>query len=95
MCQTRPILRVSLWTISARESLDQFFAVTAPGVAPYTAQELRRLGLLPPEAKGRRSERSGGQRSGQPRGGKQAGGASRETVRGGWSGHWRQACGVS
>ncbi len=28
--------------------MDQFFAVTAPGVAPYTAQELRQLGLLPP-----------------------------------------------
>lgn len=65
MCQTRPILRGSLWTIFARESLDQFFAVTAPGVAPYTAQELRRLGLLPPEAKGRRSERSVGQRNGE------------------------------
>jgi putative N6-adenine-specific DNA methylase len=27
--------------------LHQFFAVTGPGIAPYTAQELQRLGLLP------------------------------------------------
>ncbi len=32
--------------------MDQLFAVTAPGAAPYAAQELRRLGLLPePESK--------------------------------------------
>ena len=49
----------------ARESLDQFFAVTAPGVAPYTAQELRQLGLLPPSAKRRGSELGSRQRSGE------------------------------
>lgn len=43
--------------------MDQFFAVTAPGVAPYTAQELRQLGLLPLAAKGRQAGRSTNQRS--------------------------------
>ena len=46
-------------------SLDHFFAVTAPGVAPYTAQELRRLGLLPAEAAGSRAGRKAAQRAPQ------------------------------
>jgi len=45
--------------------LDQFFAVTAPGVAPYTAQELRQLGLLPPAVRGRQAGRSTSQRGGE------------------------------
>lgn len=47
--------------------MDQFFAVTAPGVAPYTAQELRQLGLLPPanKGKGRQAGRRPSQRSGE------------------------------
>ena len=38
--------------------MNQFFAVTAPGVAPYTAQELYRLGLLP-QASGRTRAKHG------------------------------------
>lgn len=41
--------------------MDQYFAVTAPGAAPYTAQELRRLGLLPGAATGKRAARRAGQ----------------------------------
>jgi putative N6-adenine-specific DNA methylase len=44
--------------------LDHFFAVTAPGVAPFTAQELRQLGLLPAAFAGGRA----GQRPGQTAG---------------------------
>lgn len=42
--------------------MDQFFAVTAPGVAPYAAEELRGLGLLPAPS-GKRARRGAGQRS--------------------------------
>ncbi len=45
--------------------MDQFFAVTAPGVAPYTAQELRQLGLLPPAVRGRQAGRNTSQRGGE------------------------------
>jgi putative N6-adenine-specific DNA methylase len=47
----------------ARQPLNQFFAVTAPGAAPYVAQELHRLGLLPQasgRARNRRSSRQHG-----------------------------------
>jgi putative N6-adenine-specific DNA methylase len=45
--------------------LDQLFAVTAPGVATYTAQELRQLGLLPAASAGRRARQRSAQRSTQ------------------------------
>ena len=45
--------------------MDQFFAVTAPGVAPYTAQELRQLGLLPAASAGRRAGQRSAQRAAQ------------------------------
>ena len=49
--------------------MNQFFAVTAPGVAPYTAQELHQLGLLPPATKGRQAGRSTSPRSTSQRSG--------------------------
>ena len=49
--------------------MDQFFAVAAPGTAPYTTQELRGLDLLPPAAAGsragRRARTGGGERDQQ------------------------------
>ena len=53
-----------IWDQVDEVRLDQLFAVTAPGVAPYTAQELRQLGMLPAASAGRRA----GQRT-APRGG--------------------------
>lgn len=50
-----------IWFQVDEVGLDQYFAVTAPGAAPYTAQELRQLGLLPAASGGRRA----GQRSAQ------------------------------
>jgi putative N6-adenine-specific DNA methylase len=45
-------------------NLEQLFAVTAPGVAPYTAQELSRLGLLPAASGGGRAGQRANQRAG-------------------------------
>jgi putative N6-adenine-specific DNA methylase len=44
--------------------LNQLFAVSAPGVAPYTAQELRRLELLSAMPEGARARRSAKQHGG-------------------------------
>ena len=56
---------ISFWGQVDEVSLDQLFAVTAPGVATYTAQELRQLGLLPAASAGRRAGRRSAQRAAQ------------------------------
>ena len=42
-----------------QKPVERLFAVTAPGLAPFTAQELRQLGLLPAVPAGRPSALDG------------------------------------